>query len=285
MDIDITITPPVLVGTQYFNVRYKLQSDTLWTDISPQTNALFTISGLSEGDYDLGVTLAEGTSPEQLCDETFYTFHVGSEETCLDYTVGFFEDRGAIFIELGVSPLSPAPNICGIQVVWFPNSNPNAQQQAVYAPPFSTPYYLPASAEDYTIQIYEQLCDGTIQLCDELEALYSESGCTPADYGDTFMTYENGVYYITIGINSQSSPYTDPFQINYGQDNLVYSGQPEQGQTIYLNATPSTTSLVFPVNPNEDVVPQNGNRRIVYKFNVIDFCQNIEKFSVFYDIT
>lgn len=55
MDVSIIINDPVLLGIEYFLVRYRLAPAGPWVDLGIQSNAPFLITGLSAGNYELEV--------------------------------------------------------------------------------------------------------------------------------------------------------------------------------------------------------------------------------------
>ena len=55
MDVSININDPILMGTEYFLVHYRLAPAGIWIDLGIQSNAPFTITGLSAGNYELEV--------------------------------------------------------------------------------------------------------------------------------------------------------------------------------------------------------------------------------------
>lgn len=55
MNVTISINDPVLIGTEYFLVRYRLLPSGGWVDLGVQNNAPFEITGLDAGTYELEV--------------------------------------------------------------------------------------------------------------------------------------------------------------------------------------------------------------------------------------
>lgn len=58
--VTITIPTPVLTGGEVFFVKYKLKTASTWINVSPNpTNSPFTLTGLSNGEYEIEISLSE----------------------------------------------------------------------------------------------------------------------------------------------------------------------------------------------------------------------------------
>lgn len=273
MDLTITIPQPVLVSGETFKVRYRTHPAGSWTTLSPnKTNSPFTVTGLSAGVYDFEFTLVRNSSPLVECDPVIKTFTVVEESDCIE-AEGAIPRNGDIYT-LTITYTGTA-NACYYEVEYGPVGGP--LQVALYNTLPASPFTLPASNASYSVVIRACDCNGTCKKCYE-GTVDPPTSCEAASVTAAELVYVNGVINIHLTI-VQSTPPTTTFTVSYHQNNMVTAGVPDPGGTIQVSATPSTTQLYIPVNPNLNVVPTNGELVLFYYGSLTDRCNNSTKFT------
>lgn len=277
MDITITIPLPVLVGSQIFRVRYRVVGSPTWTLVTPdQTNAPFTLTGLlPETTYELEFTLIDG---EVECDSVIRTFYVPGDIPCIEAEVTFEiipgsgreDDIYRLVIDYNYpSPFVPA---CYYEIIY--GISGGAQTTLTYQTLPPSPIKILASNNTYSVTIRAFDCEGNWVDCFEEDVTPEPPECTGGELLDadiitlptTPQTY--GIQLVV----TQSTPPTSSYIIQYNQLPPVLTGIPDPGGTIGYTGTPTTTTIVFPVNPNFNVPFVNGSKTISYVGSIVDEC-------------
>jgi hypothetical protein len=262
-DIQITIPTPTITGTKRFRVRYSANNGTTWTTVVPdQTNAPFTITGLTPGSYLLEFAVIDGLI---LCPAVIRTFEVVPEFTCWEFTASFFKAGNLLWFEVSYTPgVVPA---CG----WFIEYNtPGAANPTVvpYATLPASPFKIPVPIDDdYELRIIANLCNGNRKIC--LDGEFSPTViCAPLVLTAATLT---SILPLDIVLNfTNSNPVTNPIFAIWHQTGPMTTGVPDPGGSGILNPVISggNGTLVIPVNAN--TTPQNNT--ITYDVKIIDVC-------------
>lgn len=287
-NIDITIPIPILGPGESFIVKYRAVGSPTWIDISPKTNAQFTITGLAEGDYELYTALVKADSPATVCPAKIDPFTIKGAADCMDYHLYMTQSSGVYTLHIDWNVPSPLPSICYLKILYGPAGGFGQTVQIV---PFVSPnvnsYLLPASNSNYNVTITQIGCDGVTRGCVD-QTVYPPSipPCTHAVISDVVLQFHSidGTWWVRMNV-TQSSPITTDFIIAYNQSNSVTTGVPDPGGTVHFAATGSTTILTFQVYPNLNVLPTNGIGQITYTGGVTDICGFVSKFTAVYTIS
>lgn len=285
--VTITIPTPVLTPPDYFRVRYrKLPSDP-FQEISDQTNVPFTITDLSEGDYELEVTPVIGGVD---CPITLTTFTVSSAKPCLNVTDGFIQlaapGSGMSNVATVVYDAPPNPP-CGWIVEWGSELDfaYGAQSVSYYTasdfPP--SPLLLPSSTTLGTsqkVRIIADYCGGDQIVCYDAIIQRTESAtCTGFLNVEAQIVAISGTYKIQFDI-LQSVPATTAPLITFTQGNLVEGDTPDSG-SVTASITPSTTVFFIDLNPFINMIRP---RDLYYVVQIRDICGNEYTFNLDYSV-
>lgn len=166
-DITITINQPVLVGVQKFKVRYRLLPAGVFGAYQDETNAPFTLTGLTDGQYEIEyiVVLEDGSE----CPTITGTFEI-IEFECLTFTVTQEASPYRLKIEFTV-PGGYTHPACGwsigyqdvsggVGVGGFANTNfPTLPASPIYI-------NIPGALRDLNVRITANHCDNA-EICQE----------------------------------------------------------------------------------------------------------------------
>lgn len=272
MDITITIPVPVLVSPQYFQFKYRLVGSPTWIDISPKTNAPFTITGLAAGSYEYETALAFSVSPLAVCDTVHDTFIITDDFCCIVPTdpVLFQMGNGIWILRI---PFSLNPADCSPCYFEIEYGILGQAQSTIQINSPTSPIVLPATAgQSYSVIIRSFKCDGTFTECYNDVINPPEGGCISATITNAEIITNTNGWFIKLTI-TQSTPFTNPFSVNYTQTNAVTIGAADPGGTISLAANALTTILTFPISPNFNCAIINGLSTMIYAGSIIDGCR------------
>ena len=264
-DITISIPTPVLVGTQKFRVRYSSDNGQNWITVSPdQTNAYFTILGLSIGNYllEIRLVLEDGI----LCPATYENFTVIDDFECWEFSANIQLNGNTYYIEVSYSGSGNPP--CGWILTY------NKVGSSVITVPYAilpiSPFVIPIVNADYEISIYANLCNGYTKLCftDILPALPT---CKPfsINTGNIILNTPPGSSYITINY-TDSIPSTNPVHVIWQQTGNFSNGVADPGGNSMIVPSISGGSgiITIPIHPN--ITPINNI--VEYDIKLIDVC-------------
>lgn len=268
-DVNITIPFPVLIAGQYFRVRYRIVGAPSWTNYANQTNAPFTISGLTAGtEYEVEITFYNGT---KLCQPVISRFTPEDADfACWDFAAAMDVDSGYYFVHITWTPVSPFMNPpCGwiIEV-----SQAGFSTTLPYSGNLPLLNYLDVAVPKNittTVRVKANMCSGVTKTCFEDDVAPISTPCSPIVITNPYCFKLIG-YSLAIDFN-QSSPATKYTTLTYKQVGFFGGGAgvADQGTNVYgvlpSGATASITQKVFPNNAVEPHVVQ-------YEGTITDDC-------------
>jgi hypothetical protein len=166
--LTITINTPALTSGQYFKERHRQLPAGAWSSVTNRSNAAFTITGLTPGDYQFEFILvkADGTN----CQSKYYSYTVteAQEFECIDFTVIQLTnpDKLKITYSLPVGYTAPA---CGYTVSYKIAGSINAYAVTRYTTLPASPFYipLPFGGQDLDVRITADQCEAAKICFDE----------------------------------------------------------------------------------------------------------------------
>ncbi len=290
-NIDITIPLPVLTAGQYFKVRYRDDPAHAWVDIAHQTNAPFTITGLSAGMYELSFTLVRSDDPLVACEEVIQWFEVVEEGPCGEFSFVIVANDDATLYTLQLTPGSmPVTPPCGGYDVVYGIAG-GTMSTVHYANIVGT-ILLPAGNHIYHVEVHALDCEGNYTTCYNDDVHPPEGGCDHATLviakllQGSIVQYPPYGWYIELTI-VQSAPPTNPFTVAYSQGNSFNNnnnvGGINDSGIKQLTATAATIYLSFAVNPTQGYdLSYVGGRwvpMIIYNGTIADRCGWSTKWS------
>lgn len=282
-DTTITIPSPVLTGSDYFKVRYRLIGGA-WSAYQNETNTPFTLTGLSLGNYQLEIIVVDGdTSPPTECPPVYRTFIISDPFTCITFNAEIIQIGFQYVLRITFTQSSPpaAPN-CGWEILYTINGQTTTVPYATLPNSGVIDITLPSNS-DVALNIRGNLCNGNYQYCfsDDIPAIEPE--CIPMQITNTYITEVTGVgggYYLNIDyINS--IPATQFAQLVYYQTypSVPIITNPEQGFIPSFPISPASTgTLTVKLNPTPH--PQFLFEFIKYNGNILDACEHTHYFQV-----
>lgn len=262
-DVTLQINDPTLTGGQVFKVRYRLLPAGAWVPIADQTNAPFTVTGLSAGDYQLEFIVQ--LTDETLCAAVYKIVTVTdivADFQCAEFTVTMSKNPNKLNISY-ILPMGYVAPPCGYKIKYLLANGTYAyvSYPTLPASPFSI--NIP-SAIAMNVVIVADLCGaGTIECFNDGIAPPAEPTCIPMTITGTTLTpggqVGNGDYLVTLVINfTQSTPATSVITI-VGSQVGVLSGYPPATINWPTGILPSTTHY----NGNFYMRYQNGGLPII----------------------
>lgn len=264
MDVNFQINVPTLIGSQYFKTRYRLLPAGAWSAVTNRTNAPFTITGLSAGNYELEAILV--LEDETECAATFWPFTVVDPVECLDFFVQIIQaSNGLYFLEITYSPGYNPP--CGWKIT-------HSNGTTTYATLPASPLLIPTQNVAQQVTIVSDGCEGNRRECYNNDVPAIAPSCTPITItSDTLVVnnqYPNGFYGMSLVIQFNQSVPASPFlNITVNQINVLNNGTP--GQFVnpsYAVPTGSATGFSVPLVMNSNVF----NNLYEVNWVVIDGC-------------
>lgn len=225
MDVQISINAPILLGTEYFIVRYRIAPAGVWVDLGIQSNAPFTITGLSAGNYELEVVFVneEGVlCPAVIRDFTVVADPPIDECECMDVTNLYVsrncDNTAVIHMNLGAQTGG-----CNLSITYtqFGNINP----QTITYPQGSFPSFVDISTPDNpsstppSINVTLECCNGDTLTCFNgqiADVRNQDCGCTVPYISGAWINYDPIADEYTMCINFTSLPGVD-HEIYYKQ--------------------------------------------------------------------
>lgn len=264
----ISIPYPVLKTGESFYVRYKMQPSGSWVDVTPQTNAPFTLYGLTVGNYILEVALVISGVP---CAKKYYNFKV--EEPCecppsLAYTATF-----DVYGNVNVTVTSgvPSPKITGYEIIIVDGNG----QQSVNITPNDLQNYsfsFPETIGAYNI-IIKAICGKYVMYCKDEWMNILPAPCmgisgTSATVIKMVTAIGTIQYYLRI-LLTQSTPKTLTTTVSFNQTDKVVVGVPDGGSAFVGSVG---AIVMIPITPNINVV---SSEILNYSWRFTDICGNI----------
>lgn len=269
MNLTITVTNPIIQGSQQLKVEYSTDGVNYTLD-SYQTSNTFTTTyaGYTAGTlYYFRFTIVKSLSPLVECDPVVKTYFIPETIYCLDFTAELTNVGDMWYLSIAYTTPSPYNAPCGGYVLEYGTSFPLTS--IAYATLPASPLVFPAANQKYFVEIYSLDCSGNRVLCDEFEIEPEPVPCTAAVMNSADLVFSGGSYYIEISL-THSIPAATSYIITYSQANAVTSGVPDPGGSVTVyptSANPDTFSVK--VNPNLFL---NSNSPISYAGNITDGC-------------
>lgn len=250
-DIVITIPAPVLTGSDYFKVRYRLVGGSYGV-YSNQTNTPFTILGIAAGQYELEVIMVKDGVE---CPATVTPFTVTDPYTCVTFTPVIVQNGSLFNLQISYPAHTTPP--CG----WHIEITGATTNKIVnYASLPASPLLIPVNNEALLLRVKADLCNGKIQGCLNADVPMITKLCTPMVIsgvtgvvtGTDFFGNYNAI--ITFPY-TQSSPPSTQLTVIVNQKN-VNSGPP--GSTAFnfftFGPIPTTNgSFNIPIVANKNI--------------------------------
>lgn len=267
-DKTISIPQPVLKLGETFSVKYRQLPSGSWVDITPKTNAPFTITGLAIGNYTLEVAIIRSGVP---CDKKYYSFSVEDPCDCppsLAYTATF-DMFGNVHVT--ITSGTPSPKITSYTVDIRDGNG--AQSVLIYPTNLQNyTFTFPETIGAYNMIIFSH-CGKYQKVCmDEFMNILPAScdGITlPSATIVKMVTAIGTVQYYLRVVFTQSNPNTMTTNLSYNQTDKVVIGNPDGGVS-FVNSVSSP--LMIPIYPNLSVVSSDF---INYDWRFSDICGNI----------
>lgn len=251
-NVSITIPTPVLTGSDYFKVRYRLISGG-FGPYQNEDNDPFTLIGLAAGQYELEVIMVKDGVE---CPASLHPFTVTDPYTCVTFTPVMVQNGNLFNLQISYPAHTTPP--CG----WHIEITGATTNKIVnYASLPASPLLIPVANEGLAVKVKADLCNGKIQECLNTDVPAIAATCTPMVItgvtGSVNNTYPNGDYGVNISFSyTQSSPPTQWLTILINQKNATIG---PNGTTSYPNfsfgpiATTGTGPVSVPIIANHNI--------------------------------
>lgn len=245
----------MLVAGSHFKTRYRQLPAGAWSSYVNRTNAAFTLTGLTAGNYELEVILVrDGVE----CPAIIKPFTVTAPFECLDFEAEIVQAGSQYNLEISYTlPGGFVNPPCGWQVQIIGNTT---NKTINYTTLPASPIKIPVANEGLLVRVIANLCDGKTQTCYEGDVSGIPTPCIPITMGTVSLSYVgaqvNGTQRFKITFNfTQSSPATTLPVINIIQTN---AGNPAQAfYNPYGPISPSATSVSVFIDANTQVFQGN----------------------------
>lgn len=291
-NVDITIPTPILMPGEYFKVRYRPYPAGSYTTAPNQTNAPFTITGLTANQqYEFEITLVKADASE--CTPV-YIYRTPREFECIDFTV-IQEGNGAdIPYRLKITYTDPAPDpntYCKVYV-----RNKRVSDTGWTAPSFTTlpasPFYvnLLLPIEDRDVQIYFDTCSGQYAMCfDDTVPKPEEPPCegmTASLQNIQFNGYNiDGSLRIALTIQgTQSTPRSTNINFYITQRNINITPPFIPTNATFNNTPPAAAGQPFNLGWGVTAAPSK-DQKYYFDINFTDRCGNHFSIPAFIQLT
>lgn len=268
-DITIQINTPVLVGGESFKVRYRQLPAGAWSSYSTRSNAPFTLTGLSVGDYELEVIVVKGATE---CPAIIRPFKVVQPFSCITFDAEIVAAGSQFNLEITYTLPGGFTNPpCG----WTIQAIGNTTNKSInYTTLPASPIKIPVANEGLLVRVIANLCNGKTQTCYEGDVLQIPAPCIPIVVSSvTFVPtgkIVNGKKEFEVTFNfTQSTPPTTNFVIGLNQTNS--QNNPSQNYNPY---TVSPTTTVIKIMFYADIPPLSDNTKYYFQWFIRDRCGN-----------
>jgi hypothetical protein len=274
-DITLTIPLPVLIAGQHFKTRYRELPSGSWSGYTNRTNAPFTITGLTAGNYQLEVILVKADETE--CPAVYKTFIVTDDYDCIDFTAEIVQN-GSLY-NLVISYTLPggfADPGCGWDIIILQSGNTTTIPYATLS--VSGTITIPVSNTVLNLKIRANQCNGNYKYCFDGEVPAAEPDCTPMSAISGTILYTAGATFPwSIKLDfTNSTPPTTFANIHYSQTGFIMPGNiPDSGNLIFpfMSWGAGPTSVTFKVLP----APYEGE--LSYAGTILDVCGVVHQWS------
>lgn len=236
MDLNITISTPLLITGQNFRFRYREYPSGSFGAYDTTTTQVIALTGLTDNtEYELEVQFYDGT---EYCPVTTSVFQTKEDVNCPTFSGEIFQDIFGYYVRVSWSGVVGYP-IGGYAISWY---------QGVSSGTLSYPTALPSAGyvdiplptgDAVTILVTSN--NGATKVCFE-EEIPNNTSCTGINLAGATIS-NNGTsnsWTITL-IFTQSSPATLSSVITY-----IQSDGNAAGSSIFV-IPPTATSFSFPV--------------------------------------
>ena len=268
-DLNITIPSPQLTTGQYFKVRYRQLPSGTWSGYSNQSNAPFTITGLSVGDYQLEFKLVNADASE--CAAVYRVYTITPDYECISFSSNTVGVNNITYFELTYTlpPGHTAPP-CGWELEY---SDGTTTKTSTYAslPPSGT-LRMPVPNVAGVVRVFALLCNGKKKEChagDVTPVVYPPP-CIPMSNVSINILEQlnNGVceYFLEIKF-TQSSPTTTSAWLKYDQAKYLLAFDKFAG---FIPIPANANKILWKLNPTL----ASNFEMISYNISFIDRCQS-----------
>ncbi len=265
-NINITIPNPILLSGQYFKTRYRTLPSGSWSSYVNRSNAMFTLTGLATGNYQLEVILVKADATQ--CAAVYQTFSVVPDPPCVTFVPVLVKQGSLFYLEITwtLPPGYTAP-ACGWELV-FTQTDGTITKQSYSTLPSGGKISLAVKNLAGVLSLNPNLCSGNIKDCPKYDVLAIATPCTPITVTGGSMSRVGTQYYITVNFTQASPPASSLF-IKYFQFGPIMAGYTaDPGATITPSVSSTATSVTFPVKVETHVTDEHYH----YSLMVQDYC-------------
>ncbi len=265
-NVTINIPQPILVAGQHFKTRYRTLPSVAWSSYVNRTNASFTLTGLSAGQYQLEVILVKADSTE--CNPVYKSFDVVVDFTCISFAASIVQN-GALYYAQITYTLPPGfvNPACGWNIELTQGSTPTVSIPYATLPPGGV-IKIPVQNVGGVVRIKANLCGGTIKMCSERDLTPVVPVCTSLTITDGKLFRVGTQWFITINF-IQSVPATTSLKVYYYH--AIGATINNADTATFMTTIASTaTSVTFQVNPHYLA----GMETIAYDVYLTDACNS-----------
>lgn len=232
MDEVIEIPLPILVGTEKFKVRYRLLPAGIFSAYQDETNAPFTLTGLSAGTYEIEYIYVKEDLTE--CETTVDTFTVVDDDyECTDFTAEIQQIGSLWNLQIVYTPPLTSPP-CGWRIQWT-QGTASATTTYTSLPASGVINIAIPTGHNVSLLIIADLCDDKLLFCfeDEVEGIPLPT-CTPAVLVSADLKYNSSIspspltWFIRLQIIN-SNPMTQNYVLNVSETSFTGSLPPFNG--------------------------------------------------------
>lgn len=267
-DITINIPAPVLTAGQYFKERHRQLPSGGWGSYTSRSNAPFTVTGLSAGDYEFEFILVNADETE--CPAVYRRHTLITDYECISFASEMKKINGVYLVEITYTlPPGFTDPVCGWEVELIQNGS--TTNKFTYATlPVSGVIKIPCANIAGLLYIRANMCNGRIKNCHGNDvAHFPDPPCVPMT-GVVITVeevFENGrwEYYLKVSF-IQSVPATTGVKLDYRQWNAI-NGDRFNGT---VNIAPGATSFRRKLSPAFKFLEECTR----YYVTVTDTCNN-----------
>lgn len=248
-DVTVSIPLPVLAAGEYFKERHRELPSGIWSGYTNRSNAAFTITGLSEGEYEFEFILvkADGTH----CPAVYRTYRVYGDYDCIAFNSQLVHNNGIVQLEITYTiPGGHTDPACGWEIEYV-DVNFNTVTIPYTTLPASGKISLTVKNVYGTVRVYALLCNDKKKQCyaGDVVPIVIPPPCIPMSSVVINLVEKNNngkcEYYIEVTFN-QSSPATTVARLNYQQNQGFPNADRFNGSVPIL---PNAKKLLWKLNP------------------------------------
>lgn len=281
-NLDITIQFPILTGSEKFKVRYRLLPSGSFSAYQDETNALFTLSGLTAGDYEVEIIFVTEEGLE--CPATYQYHTVLADFTCWDFLAVLEENpanSGLYNIKIDFSG-STQP-LCGWEIEYTQGTN--TKTVAYPTLPATNVIRIPVPNATTVVTVYALLCNGVEKECYtvSLSSLPPVTPCIGLTIDDTLLSPPSiaGLPYSLFVLFTDSTPPTKNAHFTWQQvgtplinGQILDSGTFFAANYLWGGTSPNLNIWINQLYP----IPTVG--QTTYNVRMLDQCGTWHSFTV-----